>query len=222
MLCLACVAAVMMVSGCGRAIEGIAVAATPTSPSVDVGALALTPADFPAGYSADRLRSQQATDVLADLLGVPVGATVLPASCAPPAIDPSRAVVVTGMPSATSTATRGGNLTVVTAAVDAPLRSVATWADRCRTYATSRGAAATAVTVTTVPPAPVESQESFAMRRVVTSTTSLQKPQTTTMLIAQNDGIRVYAAYLSYTSDKPDGAALDEVFTTAVRKSRQR
>ena len=46
--------------------------------------------------------------------------------------------------------------------------------------------------------------------------------QTTTVLAAQNDGVRVYAAFVAFSGAQLDGAALDAVFTTAVARSRGR
>ncbi|MGU3294404.1 hypothetical protein [Williamsia sp. M5A3_1d] len=216
------VTALCLVTGCTAAIDGTPVAASGAAASGaagDIDRLALSPSDFPASYPATRLRSEQAGDALADLAGRPLGGTVDPETCLPPQI-PSGAgdsVVVTGM------STTGGNLTVVTTRAQTPLSQLSDLVSRCGSYTADIGGVTSRVTQEALPPSPVDSQQSIAFRRVSSSGQApVTLTQTTTVLAAQNDGIRVYASYLSFSGARPDGAALDAVFTAAVERSRGR
>lgn len=216
------VVAVCLLSGCTDGIDGTPVAASGASASDGAQAidrLALSPSDFPSDYPATRLRSEQAGDALADLAGRPLGGTVDPTSCLPPQIPSGSgdSVVITGM-SAT-----GGNLTVVTTRAQTPLSDLSDLVSRCGSYTADIGGVTSRVTQEVLPASPVDSQESIAFRRVSSSGRApVTLTQTTTVLAAQNDGIRVYASYLSFSGSRPDGAALDAVFTKAVERSRGR
>ncbi|MEH3156310.1 MAG: hypothetical protein PGN29_13550 [Gordonia paraffinivorans] len=207
------------VAGCAQSIDGEPVAAPSSSAAADLDRLAIRPDQFPAGYPATRLPSTQAADVLADLSGRPNGGSVTPSSCLPPALvaDLGSTIVVTGQ------STTGGNLTVVLTRAETALADIADAISRCGSYTVDMGAVRSTVRAEVLPPSPVDSQQSLAFRRVSTSGRApVTVAQTTTVLAAQNDGVRVYAAFVSFSGAKVDGAALDQVFTTAVQRSRGR
>lgn len=216
------VAAVLVggvVAGCAQSVDGEPVAAPSSSATADLDRLAISPSEFPAGYPATRLSSTQAADVLADLSGRPNGGSVTPSSCLPPPLvaDLGSTIVVTGQ------STTGGNLTVVLTRAQTPLADIADAIARCGSYTVDMGAVRSTVRADILPPAPVDTQQSLAFRRTSTSGRApVTVAQTTTVLAAQNDGIRVYAAFVSFSGARVDGTALDQVFTTAVERSRGR
>jgi hypothetical protein len=218
-LAVAAVLAVGVVAGCAQSIDGAPVAAPSSASTADLDRLAITPDEFPTGYPATRLPSTQAADVLADLSGRPNGGTVTPSSCEPPALaaDLGSTIVVTGQSQA------GGNLTVVLTRAQSALAEIGDAVTRCGSYTVDMGAIRSTVRAETLPPSPIDSQQSLAFRRTSTSGRApVTVAQVTTVLAAQNDGIRVYAAYVSFSGGRIDGAALDQVFTTAVQRSRGR
>ncbi|MCP2195415.1 DUF5642 family protein [Williamsia deligens] len=207
------------VGGCTQSVDGEPVAASGSSAAGDIDRLTISPREFPAGYPATRLPSAQAGEVLEDLSGRPNGGSVTPSDCLPPALvqDSARTVVVTGQ------STSGGNLTVVVTRAQSPLADLADAVARCGSYSMDVGAVRSTVTAQVLPPSPIDSQESLAFRRTSTSGRApVTIAQTTTVLAAQNDGVRVYAAYVAFSGAPLDGAALDAVFTTAVARSRGR
>lgn len=216
------VAAVLMggvIAGCARSVDGEPVAAQSSSATVDLDRLAISANEFPTGYPATRLPSPQAGDVLADLSGRPNGGSVTPSSCLPPQLvtDLGSTIVVTGQ------STSGGNLTVVLTRAQTALADIADAIGRCGSYSVDMGAVRSTVRAEILPPSPIDSQQSLAFRRTSTSGRApVTVSQTTTVLAAQNDGIRVYAAFVSFSGARVDGAALDQVFTTAVQRSRGR
>ncbi|WP_018179851.1 hypothetical protein [Jongsikchunia kroppenstedtii] len=186
-----------------------------TSPAAgSVADKALTPADFPAGYSASAPPSDQLANVLADISGsASAGTTVIPAECAAPTLstDPDDASVLVAT-------TEAGTLTVATVRVDGDLTQSAV--NPCSSYTTRMYGATAKVSTTKLPPSPIQADDSVAFRRVRNTGSGENLKQTTTVLVAQNGPIRVYATYLTFGDRKLDGRALDDVFTKAVEKSR--
>ncbi|GAB2672425.1 hypothetical protein GCM10027169_37880 [Gordonia jinhuaensis] len=227
----ALVVAIAPAAACERQVSGSAVAGGAdltvvgstgsAAPSDDPGSglqsRSLRVDEFPAGYSAAQIPAAQAPNLLNDLTGARPGATTAPAGCLPDSLDPTKAVVLDAL-----SPSGDAHLSVVTATVDSPLATVADQARRCPRYTVTSGSTRTSVVTTMLPPAPVTSQESIALRREVHQLSAPTQPVTTsTILIAQNNGIRVYAAYVGTgASATPDGQALDEVFTKAVKRSR--
>jgi hypothetical protein len=221
------------VTGSAHAIDGTIPAATTTdgggSTSTESGSpgsttspaagsitdKALTPADFPAGYSASAPPADQLANVLADITGAAVGGTtVTPADCAPATVsaDPDDASVLTAT-------TEAGTLSVATVWVDQPLTQQAV--NPCANYSTKVYGAAAKISTTNLPPAPVQADSSVAFRRTSSTGSGGNLTQKTTVLVAQYSRIRVYATYLTFGDRKLDGQALDDVFTKAVEKSRR-
>ncbi|WP_253663363.1 hypothetical protein [Williamsia maris] len=215
--------AMLTVAGCADGVDGDPVAASGAASGSSDGSsarldrLSLTPSDFPASYPATRLRSEQAGQALADLSGHAPGTTVTPSECEPPQIPSGdgESVVLVGMSST------GGALTVVTTTSQTPLSDLADQIRRCGSYTTDIGGVTAQVSTEVLPPSPIDSPQSLAYRRVVRSGQSpVTLTQSTTVLAAQNDGVRVFASYLSFSGSRPDGAALDAIFTKAVQRSR--
>lgn len=218
-LLLAAVLVTAASAGCTQSIDGDPVAAPSSQATADLDRLAISPNEFPAGYPATRLPAPQAADALADLSGRPNGGSVTPSSCLPPPLvaDLGSTIVVTGQSSS------GGNLTVVLTRAQTALADIADAVARCGSYTVDMGAIRSTVRAEILPPSPIDTQQSLAFRRTSTSGRApVTVSQTTTVLAAQNDGIRVYAAFVSFSGARVDGAALDQVFTTAVQRSRGR
>jgi len=188
---------------------------TTTSPAAgSIVDKSLTPADFPSGYSASAPPSDQLANVLADIAGsASAGTTVIPADCAVPALsaDPKDASVLVAT-------TEAGTLTVATVRVDGDLSQSAV--NPCANYTTRMYGATAKISTTPLPPSPIQADDSVAFRRIRNTGSGESLKQTTTVLVAQNGPIRVYATYLTFGDHKLDGQALDDVFTAAVEKSR--
>ncbi|PXW33636.1 UNVERIFIED_CONTAM: hypothetical protein DES50_102255 [Williamsia faeni] len=221
------VAAVLVVGGCTSAVDGDPVAApssagpstgpgTFPSVEVDVRERSVTAADFPAGYDATEVPAEDLAAVMADTAGYRVGSVVTPSTCAPtplPATSDEAVALV-----AASAEANAGTLSAITVLTDSPLSELEAQLEACPTYTTTNQGATATVTTTVLPPSPAQSQESLAFRRV---TMSGSMTQTMTALVAQNDGVRVYVTVMAPGSGPvPDGAALDELYTTAVERSR--
>lgn len=189
-------------------------AGSSSAPATPVAALSLTPADFPSGYTATAVPPRDLPNVLTDIAGsASNGTTVTPSGCAPAALpsDPADASVLVAT-------TEAGTLTVATVRVAGDLTQHAV--NPCSHYTINELGAIAKVSTTMLPPSPVESDASVAFRRVRNTGSGANLKQTTTLLVAQNGPIRVYATYLAFGDHKLDGQALDQVFTKAVQKSR--
>lgn len=222
-------AAALFLGACTSAVDGDPIAAPQTaapssasgpgafpSEEIDVRDRSVTAADFPPGYNATEVSGDKLAAVLADTAGFPVGGLVTPASCAPTPLpaSPDEAVALV----ATGAAANAGILSAITVLTDSPLSELQARLEACPTYTTTNQGVTATVTTTVLPPSPADSQESLAFRRV---TVSGQMTQTMTALVAQNDGVRVYVTVMAPGSGPvPNGLALDELYTTAVDRSR--
>lgn len=218
----AMLAAVMVIGGCTTEVDGDPTAAPATAvypnnsnQSIDLRERSVVPADFPPGYEATEVTGGQLGALLGDTAGVPLGGTVEPPSCSPQPLpsDPGDAVAVV----ANGTGADAGALTALTVLARSPLSTLKASLESCPSYTTDAFGATATVTTTVLPPAPTQSDESLAFRRV---TSSGAMTQTMTALVAQNDGIRVYVTYVASGQRPPDGMALDQLYTTAVSRSR--
>ncbi|WP_207839193.1 hypothetical protein [Williamsia soli] len=218
----AMLAAVLVIGGCTTEVDGDPTAApvTGVSPnnsngSSDLRERSVAPADFPVGYSATEVTGGQLGALLGDTAGVAAGGTVDPPTCAPRQLpsDPGDATAFV----ATGTGANAGALSAVTVLVDTPLAELKADLTRCPTYTTDTEGAKATVTTTVLPSSPAQSEESLAFRRV---TSSGAMTQTMTALVGQNDGIRVYVTYVASGQRPPDGMALDQLYTTALARSR--
>lgn len=218
----ATVTAVMVIAGCTTEIDGdpTAAPATMVSPnnsnqSADLREHSVTPADFPAGYTATEVTGGQLGALLADTAGVSADGTVDPPSCAPEQLPSDSGDALAFV--ATGAGANAGILTALSVLVDTPLSALEADLASCPSYTTDTMGAKATVTTTVLPPSPAQSDESLAFRRV---TSSGAMTQTMTGLVGQNDGIRVYVTYVASGQRPPDGMALDQLYTTAVTRSR--
>ncbi|MBA4025539.1 MAG: hypothetical protein C0482_24550 [Gordonia sp.] len=218
----AVLAAVLAVGGCTAEVDGDPTAApvTEVSPhssdqSRDLRERSVAPADFPAGYSATEVTGGQLGAVLGDTAGVAAGGTVDPPTCAPRQLSSDSGDAIAFV--ATGAGANAGALSAVTVLVDTPLAELQADLERCPTYTTDTEGAKATVSTTVLPSSPAQSEESLAFRRV---TSSGSMTQTMTALVGQNDGIRVYVTYVASGQRPPDGMALDQLYTTALSRSR--
>lgn len=223
----AALVAALFLGACTSAVDGDPVAApqsaelssepgTFPSEEIDVRERSVTAEDFPAAYTATEVPADKLAAVLADTAGFPVGGLVSPASCAPTPLPATsdEAVAVT----ATGAAANAGILSAITVLTDSPLSELEAQLEACGTYTTTNQGVTSTVTTTVLPPSPADAQESLAFRRV---TVSGSMTQTMTALVGQNDGVRVYVTVMAPgTGPVPDGMALDELYTTALERSR--
>lgn len=211
--------AMVVLGGCTTVVDGDPSAATrSTAPTLnrtmDLRERSVTAADFPDGYAATEVTGGQLGAILGDTAGVPAGGTVDPATCAPQQLpsdsDDAVAFVATGP------GVNAGVLTALTVLVDTPLSQLKSQIEQCPTYTTDVMGAPAIVTTTLLPPSPASADESLAFRRV---TSSGGTSQTMTALVGQNDDIRVYVSTVASGQRPPDGAALDQLYTTALTRS---
>lgn len=215
-------AAVLVIGGCTTEVDGDPTAAPVTAvnpnnfnQSSDLRERSVTPADFPAGYSATEVAGGQLGALLGDTAGEAAGGTVDPPTCAPRQLPSDSGDAIAFV--ATGTGANAGALSAVTVLVDTPLAELQSDLERCPTYTTDTDGAKATVTTTVLPSSPAQSDESLAFRRVTSSGTMTQ---TMTALVGQNDGIRVYVTYVASGQRPPDGMALDQLYTTALSRSR--
>ncbi|MGC0363718.1 hypothetical protein ABH922_001702 [Rhodococcus sp. 27YEA15] len=225
-----------LMSGCAQSTSGQAIAdhrvsqsdaGTPTitsAPSAVVHSasldtLLLAPSEFPSPFDAVTLPAQAVPMAAPDLVGVPRGATVQPPECAQPKQDygPDSTVMAVGTDNATRT-TISVELTR-----DATGR-LTEWEERTRrchtTKVTANGVTST-VETEILPPAPVDADESMALRRTVTTPTAAGGTQTMLTLLAQVDDVRISVTLMTFASVADASAPLDQTFTAAVAKVRK-
>lgn len=217
------VVATVFLGGCTTEVDGEPSAATrsaQTAPNssnqtIDIRERSVTPADFPGGYAASEVTGGQLGAIIGDTAGVPAGGTVDPPNCAPQQLpsEPQDAIAFV----ATGPGANAGVLTALTVLVDTPLAQLKSQIEQCPTYTTDVQGAVATVATTLLPASPAQSDESLAFRRV---TTSGAMTQTMTALLSQNDGVRVYVTSVAAGQRPPDGAALDQLYTTALTRSR--
>ncbi len=213
-------AAVTILSGCSSTVSGVAQPSTTIaagSPSgKGLSKLLVDPADFPARYEAIVLPAQAVSMAAPDLTGVPQGAVVDPADCAPPAQDygPTGTVMAVG----TDNASRS-TISVELTRTDTPLDELAAQTKKCGEVTVTDSGAESTVTTAVTPAPPVRADDTLALRRTVKSGNESDKvTQSMVTLIAQVGDVRVSATFMSFGDAKADTVALDELFTAAVQK----
>lgn len=213
-------AAAAILGGCTSTVSGEPQPSTTIaagSPSgKGLSKLLVDPADFPARYQAIVLPAQAVSMAAPDLTGVPQGAVVDPADCAPPAQDygPTGTVMAVG----TDNASRS-TISVELTRTDTPLGDLAEQTKRCGEVTVTDNGAESTVTTEITPAPPVRADDTLALRRTVKSGAgSEQVTQSMVTLIAQVGDVRVSATFMSFGDAKADTVALDEVFTAAVQK----
>ncbi|MFE7800082.1 DUF5642 family protein [Nocardia sp. NPDC057440] len=221
--CLPAVAGALLLAGCASTVTGHPVASTPTAVQRHIGAqlsaLLPDPAQFPVRYPAVVLPPEAAAQAAGDLTGIGRGSTVRPEGCLPPEqrFGPDQTAIAVG----TDNSGRA-TVTVELTRTDQPLAALRNQLKRCETLQVARAGATTTVTTRLQQPPPIDADDTLALRRTVAPEVGgaglTQSMQT---LTGQVGDVRITVTYMSFSDAKPDTAALDELFTTAVQRVRQ-
>ncbi|MDV6265470.1 DUF5642 family protein [Rhodococcus globerulus] len=237
----AVVAALGLLSGCSSSISGEAQpdaggqtpavagssapsAAGSTPPSTTASSkaapladLLLTPAEFPPPFDAVVLPAQAVPMAAPDLVGVPRGATVDPADCAPPEQDygPTGTVMAVG----TDNASRS-TISVELTRSDTSLTSLEAQTEDCTSMKVTANGVTSTVTTVILPPSPINADQTLSLRRTVSTPSSATGDQTMLTLMAQVGDVRIAATLMTFGATEPSTAPLDEAFTAAVQKVR--
>lgn len=237
----AVVAALGLLSGCSSSISGEAQpdaggqtpavagsiapsAAGSTPPSTTASSkaapladLLLTPAEFPPPFDAVVLPAQAVPMAAPDLVGVPRGATVDPADCAPPEQDygPTGTVMAVG----TDNASRS-TISVELTRSDTSLTSLEAQTEDCTSMKVTANGVTSTVTTVILPPSPINADQTLSLRRTVSTPSSATGDQTMLTLMAQVGDVRIAVTLMTFGATEPSTAPLDEAFTAAVQKVR--
>lgn len=230
---LAVVAALGLVAGCAETVPGEALPDQISVPPSDVGSAAgassapeslvplsdllLTPAEFPAPFDAVVLPAQAVPMAAPDLVGVPRGATVDPADCAPPAQDYGPAG--TAMAVGTDNATRS-TISVELTRMETSLAVLEAQTEDCTSMTVTANGVTSIVTTQVLPPSPIAADQSLSLRRTVAAPSSATGDQSMLTLMAQIGDVRIAVTLMTFGEGAASTAALDEAFTTAVQKVR--
>ncbi|WP_206488281.1 DUF5642 family protein [Rhodococcus sp. KRD162] len=214
---------VLALVGCSSTVTGTpepSAGGTTTSQSdVDLNTLLIDPSSFPAPYDALVLPQQAISQAAPDLSGIPAGAQVSPAGCKPADQDfsPEGTAMIVG----TDNDSRS-TISIELTAVDEPLSARKKQLEQCGEVTATKSGATSTVTSTLTPPPPIGADETLAVRQTVASGAGGDAvTQSMLTLMAQIDDIRVSATFMSFGSETPDTATLDELFTSAVQKVKQ-
>jgi hypothetical protein len=213
----ACVllAAMTLLTGCTRVIDGTVRAATPAAHAKTPMALAdllIEPNRFPAHYPAVVLDAVSVDRAIREIDGVGAGSVVTPAKCTPPSPGPSPRDAV-------AVQSTSSNLTVALTRVDAPLSVRRDQLRGCPSFTTT-AELSTTVTVTLLAAPPVDADDTYSVEQSVS--TSSGPTLRTLAVVAQIADVRVIAAWTtSNEGTGPDTPTLDNLFTDAVLKVRR-
>lgn len=215
----AALAAGVLAVTCGCSVDGTA------HPGIDthlVGSSA-----FPSGSAPTRVEGAGLAAVLADVVGIAAGDSVVPADCAPvpPSTDPSDgAALVALLPPG---ATTPGTLTVAATRVHSPLRDVQEAVARCSSYVVTNAAGASSTVrqgvITTTPAQPVADVATVGIAR--TRTTGGSGPGgsgdgalgvASKTYLAQRGDVRIYAVYRGTATAVAAGADPAQVAAQAT------
>ncbi|WP_092808574.1 DUF5642 family protein [Rhodococcus globerulus] len=237
----AVVAALGLVSGCSSSISGEAQpdaggqtpavagssapstagstppSTTASSKAAPLADLLLTPAEFPPPFDAVVLPAQAVPMAAPDLVGVPRGATVDPADCAPPEQDygPTGTVMAVG----TDNASRS-TISVELTRSDTSLTSLEAQTEDCTSMKVTANGVTSTVTTVILPPSPINADQTLSLRRTVSTPSSATGDQTMLTLMAQVGDVRIAVTLMTFGATEPSTAPLDEAFTAAVQKVR--
>ncbi|MEU2031755.1 DUF5642 family protein [Nocardia amamiensis] len=213
----------VLLAGCGATVPGHPLSSAPPTVTRQVSAelptLLPDPAQFPARYPAVVLPQEAVAQAAGDLDGMGRGAGVQPSRCAPPRQDfgPDRTAMAVG----TDEATRA-TLTVELARTDEALASLRARLTQCGSVRVTRAGATTTVLTELDAPPPADADDAVALRRTVRPEAGgAGLTQSMRTLVAQIDDVRISVTYMSFDDEEPDTAALDALFSTAVRKVRE-
>ncbi len=215
----------LVLVGCSSTVTGTpepsSGAATSSSPSgVDLNTLLIDPSIFPAPYDALVLPQQAISQAAPDLSGIPAGAEVSPAGCKPADQDfgPTGTAMIVG----TDNDSRS-TISIELTAVDEPLSARKQQLEQCGEVTATKSGATSTVTSTLTPAPPIDADDTLAVRQTVASGAGGDAvTQSMLTLMAQIDGVRVSATFMSFGQGTPDAMTLDELFTAAVQKVGKR
>ncbi len=165
------------------------------------------------------LPQQAISQAAPDLSGIPAGAEVSPAGCKPADQDfgPTGTAMIVG----TDNDSRS-TISIELTAVDEPLSARKEQLEECGEVTATKSGATSTVTSTLTPPPPIDADDTLAVRQTVASGAGGDAvTQSMLTLMAQIDGVRVSATFMSFGSGTPDAMTLDELFTAAVQKVGQ-
>jgi hypothetical protein len=205
-----------LLCACVRISGGTASLDVDAKPVVLADAL-LEPSRFPPAYRAAVLDPQGTGEAVAAVEGVPVGATVEPAGCAPPRVrpGPKHAVAAQGVDSDT-----GAALTVIVTRADTALSARRDQIARCASLTATAGEVVSTVDTMLLAPPPVDADESLATEATILRSTEPAIRVLT--LSAQIDEARLTVAWLNNDPGvEPDTSALDVLFTDALLTLRR-
>jgi len=206
----------VVLCGCVRMTDGAPSLDVDAKPVVLAEAL-IDPSRFPRSYDAAVLDPQATGEAVASVDGVPTGASVEPAGCAPPPVGPGahHAVAAQGVDRGT-----GAALTVILTRADTTLSTRRDQLARCASLTTTAGEVVSTVETVLLAPPPVDADDSLASQTtILRSTEPAVRVQT---LGAQIDEVRLTVAWLNNDFDvEPDTAALDVLFTDALLALRR-
>ncbi|OZD77693.1 hypothetical protein CH273_19895 [Rhodococcus sp. 05-339-2] len=214
----------LVLVGCSSTVTGTAEpsggSATSSARSgVDLSTLLIDPSSFPAPYDALVLPQQAISQAAPDLSGIPAGAEVSPAGCKPADQDfgPTGTAMIVG----TDNDSRS-TISIELTAVDEPLSARKEQLEQCGEVTATKSGATSTVTSTLTPAPPIDADDTLAVRQTVASGAGGDAvTQSMLTLMAQIDGVRVSATFMSFGSGTPDATTLDELFTAAVQKVGQ-
>lgn len=215
-------AGAMLLAGCGAQVPGHPTAAAAgVTRHIESGLPALLPdsTQFPAKYPAVVLPPEAAAQATGDLSGAGRGANVSPPQCAPPPqqFGPDQTAVAVGTDNEART-----TLTVELQRTRQPLSALRAQLKQCATVHVSKAGAQTTVTTELERPPRIDADDTLALRRTVTP--AVGGPGLTASMqtrTAQVGDVRITVTYMTFGGGAPGAAALDELFTTAVRKVQQ-
>ncbi|WP_226862580.1 hypothetical protein [Mycolicibacterium baixiangningiae] len=204
-----------LLCGCVRTTDGTA--AVDSGMPVELADVLVEPSRFPAPYRAAVLDPQATGEAVAGVDGVPPGAVVGPAGCAPSPVGtgPRNAVAAQGVDSDT-----GAALTVILTRTGTALADRRAQLDRCPSVTATAGEVMTSVETVLLPAPPVDADDSLASEATIRRST--EPPVRVLTLSAQIDDVRLTAAWLNNDGGSaPDTSALDVLFTDALSSVRR-
>jgi hypothetical protein len=204
--------AAVLLGACSRVVVGSSrpVEVADEEPPVPIAQLLIEPSRFPPQYPATVLDDAGVDRAVQDIDGVPAGAAVTPAACAPPLLWHSEVVGAEGVDGST-----GSRLIVVLTRPAPPLSDRLAQLRGCPTF----DVGGSTVNVTELPAPPVDADASYAVEQTVTTPDS---ERTTLTFAAEIGDTRVSATWLQDPAvGEADTSSLDALFRDAVLKLRR-
>lgn len=207
----------------GAVLASCAVGGSAEPAEADLTGRSVAATDFPTG-AASPIPPQAIGNALADITGAPPASgtqntEISPSECAPAPVPAAGAVALL----APGRAERS-TFTSVVAHVEQPLSEMIAQAEKCpRVTRTTYQAFSTIDTeILPPPPAPDGVQTAALRRAILTGGGTVPITTSSLILVAEQDGVRVYTEYRwagDGAADPAETAALDELFARAVAKA---